>query len=200
MKQFIAMTVCAVVLLGTSIAEAKQKTYDIDKSHTSILFFISHGGFSKMVGEFTDYEAILALDMDDPTKSAFSVILEPKNIDTGHDGLNTKLLGEDWFFTEKFPKMVYIANEIVKTGEKTADINGILNMRGVARPLILHATFNKSGEFYGSHRAGFTLKGEMLRSEWGMDHAIPNVGDKIEILIEAEAVERDVTPLRAVKE
>jgi len=68
-------------------------------------------------------------------------------------------------------------------------------MRGVTKPLVLDATYNGG---YAGHpmdphaRIGFTARGSLLRSEFGVSYGIPapgstmGVGDRVQIEIEAE--------------
>ena len=54
--------------------------YQIDKNHTNIIWYISHMGFSRTIGKFQDFEGIVTLNYDDPTKSEISITIDTKSI------------------------------------------------------------------------------------------------------------------------
>src|SRR6185436_9783060 len=56
--------------------------YAVDKAHTSLLFKVSHLGFSTFTGRFTRIDAKLAFDPKNPAASSVSVAVDPKSIST----------------------------------------------------------------------------------------------------------------------
>lgn len=173
-------------------ASAEVPLYDYDKSHTSILFFINHAGFSKMVGEFNDYGGYFLFDSANPEESFVTITIDPKSIDTGHDGLNKKLQNEDYFNSSMYNSIKFESTKIKKTGSNTGEVTGNLTLLGVTKPLVFDVIFNKEASFMGKTKAGFSLKSSLKRSDFGMSHLIPDVGDDVDIMIEVEGVRRDL--------
>lgn len=183
--------VIAVLFMTAMPVWAKAPVYDVDKSHTNILFFVSHAGFSKMVGEFKEYEGQFEFDSQRPEESSVNITLYPKGIETDSTGLNEHLQKADFFNTEKFPEIKFISKKIEKTGDNNGKLTGDLTMLGVTKPVTFDVIFNKEGEFFNSHRAGFTARASLKRSDFGMNYGLDNIGDQVDILIEAEAVRHD---------
>lgn len=185
-------TLFLIGLFAASPAFAADR-YAFDKSHTNILFFISHLGYSETMGKFTDYDGAFTFDEKKPQDSTIDVTLKPAGIRTSSEGLDAHLQKEDFFNTEKFPDIRFVSTGIKITGEKTGDVTGNVTMLGITRPVVLHVTFNKAGQHPKTqdYIAGFTAEAVIRRSEFGMNYGIPMVGDEVRIWISTEGVNLD---------
>src|SRR5689334_12491138 len=83
--------------------------YEFDKQHTNILFFISHVGFSHMVGLFTDYDGSFTFDPKKPEDSTVDVTIKPAGIRTSSTALDAHLQKPEFFNTEKFPSIKFVS-------------------------------------------------------------------------------------------
>jgi len=180
-------------------------TYNIDRSHTSLIFRVSHLGFSMYTARFTQVEAELKIDPEKPEEASLNVEINPASIETHFpveefNGLdfNAVLRGEDWLDVEKYPEMTYVSKKIERTGDSTAKVTGDLTMHGVTKPVTLDVTFNggwpeNEWDPMGA-RMGFSATGTLSRSAFGVDYGVPEpgsnmgVGDEVEIIIETEFV------------
>lgn len=74
-------------------------------------------------------------------------------------------------------------------GENKAKVYGMLTLHGVTKPIILNVILNKAGINLLNDRetAGFSATTSLKRSDYGIKALIPEVGDDVEIEIEAEA-------------
>lgn len=196
MKRFTKLPLLVLALLALTtrpaLAADELPTYDIDKSHTRLMFFINHAGFSEMVGEFHEYKGFFRFDKERPEQSFAQVKIDPKSVDTGHDGLNGILQGENFFNSKVHSEIVFESTEIKKTSEKEGVLKGNLTMLGVTKPIELEVIFNKEGKFFGQTRAGFTAEGALKRSDFGMNYLLSDVGDEVSIMVQAEGVKREV--------
>lgn len=182
----------AAALLFSDPALAVEK-YEFDKSHTNILFFVNHLGFSETVGKFTDYDGHFMFDVNAPEKGSVDVTLKPSGIKTSSQGLDEHLQKEDFFNTEKFPEIRFVSTGVKVTGEKTGNVTGNLSMLGVTKPVVLHVTFNKA-DFHPKTQdfvAGFSATATLKRSDFGMGNYIPMVGDEVKLLVHTEGVNVD---------
>jgi len=187
MRHLLATTVLALTVFS-SAANAAAEKYTIDKSHTNVIFFINHLGFSDTMGRFDDVDATLMLDEAAPDKSSVKVTIKPASINTQSPELNKHLQAADWFNTEKFPTMTFVSKSVVKTGERTADITGDLTMLGVTKSVLLKAVLNKVDyvEMSKSWVAGFNATTFIKRSDFGMKNYVPMVSDNVRIMISTE--------------
>lgn len=175
-----------------SIASAGADKYEFDKSHTHIIFLVSHLGFSNMIGRIKDYDGYFTFDEKEPEKSAVDVTLKTASVDTDVPALNKELYGEHFFNVEKFPDIRFKSTKITVTGKNTGDITGDVTMLGVTRPVVLHVTYNKSGihPYTNNYTSGFTADAVVKRSDFGMNaFAPPVVGDDVKLHLEVEGVD-----------
>jgi len=175
-------------------AAAMPEYYIFDKTHTQILFFVSHLGFSMSQGEFLDFDGHFIFDRAHPEKSSIDVSIKTESIDMDNEKWNKHMKNEDFFDVEKFPTMTFKSTGFDITGENTANITGDLTILDVTKPVTLTTTYNKSGvhPFNKEIVAGFSATASIKRSEWGMTYGLPGVGDDVEIRIEVEGYKRDM--------
>lgn len=187
-----AKILLAASLIASAPALAADK-YTIDKSHTNVLFFIDHLGFSQTIGRFDDVDATLMLDEATPEKSLVDVTIRPASINTQSAELNTHLQKAEWFNTEKFPEIRFVSKSVVKTGANTADVTGDLTLLGVTKSVTLKAKLNKADYFQMADAwiAGFNAETTLKRSDFGMKEGIPFVGDEVRILISMEFANKE---------
>jgi polyisoprenoid-binding protein YceI len=174
--------------------------YDLDLGHSSLIFKVNHLGISNYTARFTDFDAQLQFDPAAPERSTLTATIDPASIETDHpdpkvdfDGL---IRGKEFLAAAAFPQMTYRSTAVERTGPRTARITGDLTFRGVTRPVVLEATFNggypAGGMDPSGARIGFSAKGGLKRSEFGLKSGIPapgsqmGVGDRVEVIIETE--------------
>lgn len=185
--RYLLATSC-LALAFASPAFAAQEKYAMDPSHTNVLFFVSHLGFSETVGRFRDIEGTLMLDQDNPENSAVDVVMKPASIDTQSKELNEHLQSKDWFNSAQFPEIKFVSKSVKKTGADTADVMGDLTLLGVTKPVVLKAKLNKADYFdmMKAWVAGFNGETTIRRSEFGMNNYVPMIGDDVRIVISTE--------------
>lgn len=175
---------------GISAAQAEPVEYEFDKSHTQIMFFISHLGLSNQEGEFHDFDGSLWLDEQNPENSSVEVAIQTASIDMDSEKWDAHMKNEDFFHVEKFPTMTFRSTSVEVTGENTANMVGDLTILGVTKPVTLAVTLNKIGPHPRNQKqaAGFSATGTIKRSDFGMDYGLPMVGDEVQIRIETETL------------
>ncbi|GGZ23152.1 YceI family protein [Asticcacaulis endophyticus] len=178
--------------------EAPAGDYTLDKSHASLTFKVNHTGFSNYTAQFKSFDANLKLDPEKPETASVNATVDVKSLDipTPPEGFLNTLLGPVWFDTAKFPQISFRSTKIDMTGPDTAKIDGDLTLKGVTKPITLEAKFNGGYAGFAPYdpaaRIGFSAKGKIKRSDFGMTYGIPEpgttmgVGDEVEIMLEAE--------------
>ncbi len=177
-------------------------TYRLDRYHASLLFRVSHMGFSNYTARFTDFDVELQFDPRKPTAARLTATVDTNSIETDFPfpeevDFDQTLRGADWLNTTAHPQMTYRSSNVVMTGPSKARIEGELTFRGVTQPMTLQTIFN--GGYPGmsmdpNARIGFSAHGTLKRSAYGMVYGIPEpgsnmgVGDEVEVIIEAEFI------------
>ena len=182
--------------LGLGVVPAAQpaqaaETFAIDLAHSNIVFLIDHLGYSRMIGQFQDFEGSFVFDEADVTKSTLSVTVQTASVDTDHEARDNHLRSPDFFNAAEFPEMTFKSTAIERTGDNTGKITGDLTLLGTTKPVTLEVTFRKKAphpvpQYNGVLVAGFSARTSIQRSEWGMKTFVPSLGDEIEIWIEIE--------------
>jgi polyisoprenoid-binding protein YceI len=181
-------------------ADAPAGAYTIDQAHTSVLFKVSHVGFSNYTARFKKASAQLQFDPANLAASSVVVTVEANSLETDFPDpatvdFNAQLLGEQWLNGAKFPQITFRSTSVEPTGGRTMRISGDLTMRGVTHPMTLEAKYNGG---YAGHpldknaRIGFSAQGTLKRSDYGISYGIPapgttfGVGDEVTVIIETE--------------
>ncbi|ESQ81041.1 YceI family protein [Asticcacaulis sp. YBE204] len=172
--------------------------YKLDKSHASLTFTVNHTGFSTYTAGFDAFDAHLTIDPSAPEAAKLTASVDVKSLDlpTPPTGFHDSLMGAQWFDAAKYPQMTFVSTKVEKTGDFTAKIYGDLTLHGVTKPVVLDATLNGGYAGFAPYdpaaRVGFSAKGTIKRSDFGISYGIPapgtvmGVGDSVGIAIEAE--------------
>ena len=93
----------------------------------------------------------------------------------------------DFFGPEPEPARFVSRSVEVGPGGVTADVSGYLTMNGVTRPVDLYVRFTGAGTNPMNERAtiGFEGRTSIQRSDFGIDYALPMVGDDVTLEITA---------------
>ncbi|MGL5011889.1 MAG: YceI family protein [Paracoccaceae bacterium] len=175
-------------------------TYTIDVGHTRVLFQVSHLGFSNYTALFTDIDATLTFDPENPEAMTLQATVNPASVETHYPDpavdFDALVAGPEFLDSAQFPEITFNSTRVTLTGENTADVTGDFTLHGVTLPLTLQVTYNGgygAVEFDPSGaRIGFSATGSLLRSAHGIGYGIPapgtemGVGDEVKIIIETE--------------
>ncbi|CZH21102.1 YceI family protein [Legionella pneumophila serogroup 1] len=185
-RHFIA-SILAVFALPSYVYAVPQ-TLTLDNQHTYVLWKVKHLGFSTQAGKWYA-SGQLILDKDNPQQSKVNVTIKVDDIVTGIPELDKHLKGKLFFDTKQFPTATFASNRVEVMGKNKAKVYGMLTLHGVTKPIILNVILNKAGINLLNDRetAGFSATTSLKRSDYGIKALIPEVGDDVEIEIEAEA-------------
>jgi polyisoprenoid-binding protein YceI len=185
----------AAVLVWLQQARAQPARYELDPEHVTVGFLVEHVGYAKVLGRFADVEGSYRFDERTGELSDLRVEVATTSVSTDHGERDEHLASADFLSSDRFPRMVFTAATARRTGERTFEVRGELQLLGRTLPLTLDATWNKSGAypFGGSaYVMGVSAHGSLRRSAYGMTYGVDNgwVGDEVEIIIELEARKR----------
>lgn len=184
--------------LPPSVVNLPAGDYRTDPSHTSLTFGVDHLSFSHYTAHFTKIDAKLKLDPAHPEAAILTANIDPQSLELNNPpkGFHDEMMGKMFFDAASFPKITYTSTKIDMTGANTARVTGDLALHGVTRSVTLYVTFN--GGYPGlagmdpNARIGFSAKGKLKRSLFGMGYGVPapgttmGVGDEVDFSIETE--------------
>ena len=190
----VAVLCIAACVLPHRAAHAEPKHYELDPTHTRIVFAIDHLGFSKTLGTFSHPRGSLWFDADAAERGEWStarldVTIDIASLDLGDADFRTRMLKRDYFDLKRHADARFVSTRVEATGANTARVHGNFTLRGATQPLVLDVTLNKHGRNPLTFRttAGFSATATLDRSAFGMTDNLRTVGDRVELRIEAEA-------------
>lgn len=171
-------------------SEVQAGDYKLDPAHGKITWSVDHLGFSTYTGQFVNVSADLKLDPANPSASTLTATIPLTDVASNSDGLNRHLQTADFFDTANHPvatfRSVHIMLDPAKPNE--AMVHGELTLRGVTKPVTMEVEFNQAGQTRGGYKAGFDGEAVIKRSEFGINFALPALGDEVKLHIEGEFV------------
>ncbi|MEM9063753.1 MAG: YceI family protein [Pseudomonadota bacterium] len=180
--------IVAAALAATPLA-ATAAPYVLDKSHAHVTFTVGHLGFSNVHGQFRTFDAEIDFDPGNVEATKVSFTIDAASVDTFWEARDNHIRGKDFFDVENHPSITFATTSVTPTGSESADVTGDLTIRGVTKPVTFQATLNKLGPspFNPNQTiAGFTVTGEIDRTEFGITYAAPAVSAIIPIQLEME--------------
>jgi len=196
MSKLICFALTSLALVSASFQPVHADDFAVDGSHTSVIFGISHMGYSFTYGRFNKVSGGFTLEPGKPEATTFQVAIDAASVDTNDAKRDQHLRGPDFLNTGEFPAITF---KSTKVSPKRSDagimleVAGELTMHGVTRPVTLE--LQKLGEGPGpggrGFRTGFTCQTKLKRSEFGMTNMIGAIGDEVAIMISFEGVRED---------
>ena len=183
-------------LLAAAPAHAQAARYELDPDHITVAFLVDHIGYAKVLGMFRSARGSYRFDEATATLSDVRIEVETASVFSNQRKRDDHLKGPDFLNSGEFPRMVFTAASAKRTGERTFEVAGQLELLGKSQPLTLQATWNKSAEspmggpLRKPYVMGVSARGSFKRSAYGMNYAVANgwVGDEVPLIIEFEAV------------
>lgn len=171
-------------------AEVQAGSYKLDPEHGKITWSVDHLGFSTYVGQFVNVQADLTLDTANPANSRLTATIPLTQVDSNSDGLDAHLQTPDFFDTANHPVATFVSRSVTVDADDPAQatVVGDLTLRGVTRPVTMEVEFNQAGQAMGAYKAGFDGEATIRRSDFGIDFALPALGDEVKLHIEGEFV------------
>ena len=192
----IALLFASVPVLAAESAKVPlAERYDIDASHSGVVFGWNHFGFSNPTARFDKIEGSMLLDQADLTKSSISITLPLEGLDTRVAKLDEELKSPEFLDATKYPTITFRSTKVEKTGENRLKITGDLTVHGVTKAVTLDAKVNKIGIFeipgvIKAQTAGFDATTVIRRSDFGVSKYVPAVSDEIPVRITLDAKQR----------
>jgi polyisoprenoid-binding protein YceI len=193
MKAPAVRTLCAAFLLTLAAASARAEParYELDPEHLTVAFLADHIGYAKVLGLFRAARGSYSFDEATAALSQVRIEIDTQSVFSNYAKRDQHLKSADFLNSAEFPRMVFTAADAKRTGDRTFEITGQLELLGRTQPLTLNATWNKSGPspIDKAYIMGVSARGSFKRSAYGMRYGVDNgwVGDEVALIIEFEA-------------
>ncbi|MEO1042851.1 MAG: YceI family protein [Pseudomonadota bacterium] len=186
----------SALLLGLTTASAQDVpsgTYAIDPTHTTVIWSVSHGGFSFYRGSFSEVGGSLEWDAESPTDSELSVtigadsVVSPAAVShAGNDNFQQDI-GLNALGGADHPEITFTSKSLKRTGDETGVITGDLTFNGQTNEVEMTVELVGSGDFMGTPKLGFAGETVIDRTDFGSDEWVQfGIGKDVTISVQAE--------------
>lgn len=185
-------TVVFAAALSLAPLAASAQEWAFDPSHTSVSFQVNHLGFSNVTGFFREFEADVSFDPDDLAATQVTFTIAADSVDTLWPARDEHVKPPDFLDVANHPEITFVSTGVETTGDTTATLTGDLTIKGVTQEVAFDATLNQIGPnpFNPEQQvAGFTLTGEIDRTDFGIDFGAPAIGATMPVTINVELIQ-----------
>lgn len=194
-------TVLLLALSALSMATAGWPAeYDIDASHSGVIFKVKHLGISTVTGRFEKFTGSFTFDTTDIGASRASAVIEVASINTDVEKRDEHLRGTDFFDVDSHPQITFVGKEVKDVENDRFQLVGDLTMRGVTRTVTLDAEIGGTvKDPWGNDRAAFTATTTVDRRDFGLtwskvlESGGLVVGKDVRITLEIEGIRKKET-------
>ena len=140
----------------------------IDPAHSEVHFKIKHLVISTVTGSFKKFEGSIESEKEDFSDAVIQFSADTASVDTNNEQRDGHLKSEEFFDTEKYPKLTFVSTKIEKD-EDEYTVTGDLTIRDVTKPVVLDVEYGgTTKDLYGQTKAGFDITGKIDRQDYGL--------------------------------
>jgi polyisoprenoid-binding protein YceI len=170
--------------------------WDIDPAHSTVQFVVRLA-FTRMRGRFGEVWGVLSI-ADPPERSTGHVEIAAGSIDTGQEGRDARLRGEEFLQAERFPSLVFRSTAVRQIDDERYTVDGDLTIRDITRPVTLELRYlGRTRDPAGFERASLRVRAEIDREDYGPSWNVMLqvgggllVGKTVHVELEVQAVRR----------
>lgn len=166
--------------------------WSIDQAHSEIAFKVKHMMISTLTGHFEDFTASVESSEENFKDAKFEFEAKIDSINTKNKDRDNHLKSGDFFDAASFPTMKFTSTSF--DGEK---LTGDLTIKDVTKTITLNVDFNGVAvDPYGQTKAGFEIKGEINRKDFGLTwSAVTEAGnivvsDTVKLAVEIQFIKQ----------
>ncbi|MHB8422963.1 MAG: YceI family protein [Leptospirales bacterium] len=167
------------------------------KTHSKIVFSVSHFVFSHTDGHFNDFQGTIDLNEQELTRSRIDFTVRTDSIDTANPKRDKHLRSPDFFDVTRFPVARFTSTGITKKKNGNYLLKGNLTIHGKTKNIAF--TLHDLGERKGANgveKAHFTAMTVLDRRDFGItyDKTGIGIGKKVTLTVDAIMVPNGFTP------
>lgn len=180
---FSAALIALSLVVRTAAAEDR---YVITPRFGSIAFSVGDFGMFTSRGEFRRFGGSLVIDTAHPERARITVHVQAGSVSMPWSEGATLLRSAAFFDVAHFPIARFASTEVVPESATRFAIHGLLEIRGITRPLVLQAALvNRHVDATrGMQVADFIVQGRLRRSAFGMTADTAIISDRVDLRIQ----------------
>jgi polyisoprenoid-binding protein YceI len=162
--------------------------YNLDKSHSSVGFTITHLSISDIDGSFKTFDAKFTSSKEDFSDAIFDFTADVNSINTDNEKRDGHLKSPDFFDAAKFSTVTFKSKSVKKVSGNKYTIIGDMTMHGVTKLVNLDAVI-RTGVNPMSKKTvvGVKVNGVVNRSTFGIGANMPGTMLSEEVIVKGSA-------------
>ncbi len=144
--------------------------WSVDHFHSEVTFKVRHLTIANIGGAFKIFDASIYTTDKDFSTVKIDFWIDASSITTGDVKRDEHLKSKDFFDTKNYKRITFFSGSIKKSDKhKTYELSGELTIKGISKNIKLNVQFGGIvNDPWGIEKAGFTIKGKINRTDWGM--------------------------------
>lgn len=184
---FLTLLLCTSFMFSVTAQETK---WEIDKSHSSIIFKASHFKIATVKGNFEDFSGTITAKGEDFSDATTDIIIKTASINTNQKDRDAHLRSTDFFNAEAHPEIRFNNTSFNKVAENEYAVKGDLTINGITKPFEFKGTF-KGSFFHPRFKKTigvFEFTGAIPRLDYNIGAKYPTaaLGGEVEVAISIE--------------
>lgn len=172
-------------------AAVRAGTFDIDPTHSNVLYKIMHREASFFYGRFREVTGSFEYDADDASKCSMVLEIPSAGVDTRSEKLDQHLRSPDFFDAKQFPVIRFESTKVTSPSTGLYEVTGELDLHGVKKTLTFEVEQIGRSESRGQVLLGFHSRFVIDRTDFGMTYGLGGaLGSDVELIVSIEAGER----------
>lgn len=192
MKKINSLLMAAMLLVAATTKA--QTSWNVDASHSSVKFSVSHLMVSEVEGAFKKFDgSIDAPSANDFNNAKVKFTVDVNSINTDNDARDKHLKSDDFFNAEKYPNMSFVSTSFKKGSGNKYVLEGNLTIRDVTKKVKMNVTYGGTvTDPWGNVKAGFKTDLKVSRKAYGLlwnkltEAGGAVVGDEVTITLKME--------------
>ncbi|CAI8403895.1 MAG: YceI family protein [Henriciella sp.] len=202
LKSFLAAAIFSLtpaLHAETSREDVASGLYSLDKTHAFLTWTVKHNNISDYSVNFTDFDAILEFDADNPANSKIELTINPMGLETKYPDASkkadweNKLATDDSFFdATQYPEISFVSTDIQVDGDTVGRVTGDLSFRGMQQSVTMDVSYGgvANPPWFGQRDViGFNASTSLDRSDFGMTNLRGIVSDQVIIEFSGEFIQ-----------
>ena len=168
-RRFVLMASLAAVF--GALPAGAEDTYRLDAGLGTIEFTVRNFGLFTSHGQFRHFTATFVLDAAQPARTRIAVEVDAASVDMPWQDGAALLRSADFFDVQQYPKVRFNSTSVESLATGGYRVSGLLEMRGVTRPIALDATLVGTSPRPGQARGGGGFCCHRRAATLGVRHA-----------------------------
>lgn len=189
MKKVVILIAAAFI----SLYGSAQTKWNVDKTHSSVKFTVTHLVITEVDGSFKSYDGTVVSKNADFTDASIDFSIDVKSINTENEMRDNHLKSADFFDAEKYTQITFKSTSFKKLSGNKYELVGNLTLHGITKSVKFDVTYGgTTKDPYGNIKAGFKAITTINRFDYDLKwNAVTEaggavVGSDVEISVKLE--------------